>query len=55
MVTEAAAKLILPRLKRIVELPEVADIDITGRTHFPMPDGRPRYQIILQLIIKSDD
>ena len=55
LVSEAAAKLILPRLKRIVELPEVADIDITGRTHFPMPDGRPRYQIILQLIIKSDD
>lgn len=55
LVSEAAAKLILPRLKRIVELPEVADIDITGRMHFPMPDGRPRYQIILQLIIKSDD
>ena len=55
LVSEAAAKLILPRLKRIVELPEVADIDITGCTHFPMPDGRPRYQIILQLIIKSDD
>lgn len=55
LVSEAAAKLILPRLKRIVELSEVADIDITGRTHFPMPDGRPRYQIILQLIIKSDD
>lgn len=55
LVSEAASKLILPRLKRITELPEVADIDITGRTHFPMPDGRPRYQIILQLIIKSDD
>ena len=55
LASEAASKLILPRLKRITELPEVADIDITGRTHFPMPDGRPRYQIIIQLIIKSDD
>ena len=55
LVSEAAAKLILPRLKRITELPEVADIDITGRTHFPMPDGRPRYQILIQLVVKSDD
>ncbi|GDY90075.1 hypothetical protein MCC01971_16930 [Bifidobacteriaceae bacterium MCC01971] len=55
LVSEAAAKLILPRLKRIVELPEVVDIDITGRTHFPMPDGRPRYQILIQLTVKSDD
>ena len=55
LVSEAAAKLILPRLKRITELPEVADIDITGRTHFPMPDGRPRYQILIQLTVKSDD
>lgn len=55
LISEAAAKLILPRLKRITELPEVADIDITGRTHFPMPDGRPRYQILIQLTVKSDD
>lgn len=55
LVSEATVKLILPRLKRITELPEVADIDVTGRTHFPMPDGRPRYQILIQLVVKSDD
>lgn len=55
LISEAASKLILPRLKRITELPEVADWDITGRTHFPMSDGRPRYQILLQLTIKSDN
>lgn len=55
LASEAASKLILPRLKRITELPEVADIAVTGRTHFPMPDGRPRYQILIQLVVKSDD
>ena len=55
LASEAASKLILPRLKRITELSEVADIDVTGRTHFPMPDGRPRYQILIQLVVKSDD
>lgn len=55
LVSEATAKLVLPRLKHITELPEVADIDVTGRTHFPMPDGRPRYQILIQLTVKTDD
>lgn len=55
LVSEAAAKLILPRLKRITELPEVADWDITGLTDFPMPDGRPRYQILIQLTVKTDE
>lgn len=52
LVSEAAAKLILPRLKRIVELPEVADIDITGhafphaRRAAPLPNHSPvDYQI----------
>lgn len=55
LVSEATAKLVLPRLKHITELPEVADIDVTGRTHFPMTDGRPRYQILIQLTVKTDD
>lgn len=55
LVSEATAKLVLPRLKHITELPEVADIDVTSRTHFPMPDGRPRYQILIQLTVKTDD
>lgn len=53
--SDVAQRLVLPRLKRIVELPEVADWDITGLTDFPMPDGRPRYQILIQLTVKTDE
>ncbi len=53
--SDVAQRLVLPRLKRIVELPEVADWDITGLTDFPMPDGRPRYQILIQLTVKIDE
>lgn len=54
IVSEAVSRLVLPRLKRVVELDPVADYDVTGMTHFPMPDGRPRYQILIQLTVKAD-
>ena len=55
LVSEAAAKLILPRLKRIVELPESPTSTSPARTHFPHAGRRPRYQILIQLTVKSDD
>lgn len=51
---EAAARLVLPRLRRLVELPQVADVTITGLSHFPAADGRPRYQILIQPTVKVD-
>ncbi|KFI97814.1 hypothetical protein [Bifidobacterium stellenboschense] len=51
-VADTATRLVLPRLKRLVELDPVADVDVTGMTHFPAPDGRPRYQILIQPTIK---
>lgn len=53
--SEAASRLILPRLKRVLEIPEVVDWNVTGMSHLPMPDGRPRYQIIIQLTVKAED
>lgn len=53
--SEAAGRLVLPRLQRICELADVADIDVTGMSHMPMPDGRPRYQILVQLTVKNND
>lgn len=55
LVSETAARLVIPRLKRLTEIDEIATVDITGRSHFPMPDGRPRYQILIQLVVKTDD
>ena len=55
IVSEAAHQLVLPRVKRLCEHPDVADWDITGMSHFPMTDGRPRYQITVQLTIRDYD
>ncbi|MCH9275001.1 hypothetical protein JS533_001690 [Bifidobacterium amazonense] len=55
LVSEAASRLVVPRLKRIIERPSVAAVELTGRTHFPMPDGRSRYQILVQLVVESGD
>lgn len=53
MASETANRIVLPRLKRMCELSMVADIDITGMSHMPMPDGRPRYQILIQPTIQT--
>lgn len=49
---EAASRKVLPRLKHLIDLPDVADVSITGMSHFPAADGRPRYQILIQPTIK---
>ncbi|MBW3093110.1 hypothetical protein KIH79_09300 [Bifidobacterium sp. 82T10] len=55
IVAETASRLVLPRLKRLVELDPVARVDVIGVSHFPAADGRPRYQIIIQPIIQVFD
>lgn len=51
---EAATRLVLPRLKAMPGgVDPVADVDVTGMSHLPMPDGRPRYQLLVQLTCKS--
>lgn len=54
MASQAACGPVLARLKRIVMLEPVAAWDVTGMTYLPMPDGRARYQILIQLTVKSD-
>ncbi|NMM99328.1 hypothetical protein [Bifidobacterium olomucense] len=51
-VADAAYRLVLPRLQRLVELDPVALVDVTDMSHFPAVDGRPRYQILIQPTIK---
>lgn len=55
IVAEAASRLVLPRLKRLVEIDPVADVTVSGMGHFPAPDGRARYQILIQPTVKVDD
>lgn len=55
MASEAAARLVLPRLDRLIEVDDVCDVSVTGMTHFPMPDGRPRYQILIQVDARRVD
>ena len=55
MASEAAARLVLPRLDRLTELDDVCAVNVTGMTHFPMPDGRPRYQILIQIDVRRVD
>lgn len=52
---DAATRLVLPRLKRLVELDQVAKVDVVGMSNFPAADGRPRYQILIQPIIQTFD
>lgn len=48
IVAEAARRRVLPRLLSLTRLPCVADVQVTGMSHFPAPDGRARYQILIQ-------
>lgn len=54
IVAEASARLVLPRLMRLTMLDQVADVQVQGMSHFPAPDGRPRYQIIIQPTLRVD-
>lgn len=40
---------VIDRLKAIVKLPNVIDIDISGITNFPTETGWPRYQIVADI------
>lgn len=42
------------RIRHVTDLDDVADVDILSITDFPSPDGRPRYQVTCQLIIKTN-
>lgn len=53
--SDAANRLVLPRLRRMTELSDVAAVDITGMTNMPMSDGRPRYQILVQPTVTDTD
>ncbi|KAB8289310.1 hypothetical protein DSM100688_0390 [Bifidobacterium ramosum] len=51
-VADAASSLVLPRLQRLPLLDMVACVDVTGMSDFPAPDGRARYQILIQPTIQ---
>lgn len=46
---------VVPRLMRIVELPEVATISVESVFNFPSPDypTHNRYQILIQLVLSD--